>query len=218
MTVCIKCNHDWECHVSPGVCSERLSDQSFCCCEEIEPRLDLQRKWAVTTLKDPMVVMVPDTLRRVASMPKAKQEEKRPTWPEIWSDVAEIIAERSYDPRLKVGAIIVSEDNTQLLSLGYNGNYKGGPHQHESTEPGKSGFIHAEVNALIKCDYNFPKRKHMYVTHSPCRNCAKLIINADIARVVFGIPYRDSSGLDLLRSTGIEVLSIDDAILMANPR
>lgn len=148
---------------------------------------------------------------------KCKQDE-RPTWPETWIITARTMAERSYDPRLKVGAIIVSEDNTQLLSLGYNGNYKGGPHQHESPEPGKSGFIHAEVNALIKCDYNFPKRKHMYVTHSPCRDCAKLIINADIARVVYGIPYRDTGGLDLLRSSGIEVLSIDEAIVIANSR
>ena len=99
-----------------------------------------------------------------------------------------------------------------MLSVGYNGNYKGGPHEHESTEPGKSGFIHAEVNALVKCDYNFGKKKHMYVTHSPCRDCAKLIVNAEIARVVYGVQYRDSSGLDLLRSGGIEVLSIEEAI------
>lgn len=141
-----------------------------------------------------------------------------PTWPETWMCVAKTISDRSYDPRLKVGAIIVSEDNTQLLSLGYNGNYKGGPHEHESKEPGHSGFIHAEVNALIKCDYNFPKKKHMYVTFSPCRACAKLIINAEIKRVIYDQAYRDPSGLDLLRSAGIEVLSLDEAILMARSR
>jgi dCMP deaminase len=186
------------------VCTERLEDQSFCCCEEEKPK------------NDPMVTWVTDTLHRAVSMPKQEQKEKRLSWPETWCDVAKTIAERSYDPRLKVGAIIVSEDNTQLLSLGYNGNYRGGPNKPESLEPGKSGMIHAEVNALIKCDYNFPKRKHMYVTHSPCRDCAKLIINADIARVVYDIPYRDASGLDLLRSTRrIEVLSVDEAILIA---
>lgn len=123
------------------------------------------------------------------------------------------IAERSYEPRLKVAAIVVSSDNTQMLSIGYNGNYRGGPHFHESTEPGKSGFIHAEVNALVKCDFNFAKPKHMYITHSPCRDCAKLIINAEIARVVYSIPYRDTSGIELLRSAGIEVLSIEEAIV-----
>ena len=141
--------------------------------------------------------------------------EDRSTWPETWMTVARAMAQRSYDPRLQVGAIIVSEDNTQMLSVGYNGNYKGGPHEHESKEPGKSGFIHAEINALVKCDYNFAKAKHMYVTHSPCRDCSKLIINAEIKRVVFGIPYRDTSGIDLLRSVGIEVLSIEEAILKA---
>lgn len=143
---------------------------------------------------------------------------ERPVWAETWMMVARTMAERSYDPRLRVGAIIVSEDNTQMLSVGYNGNYKGGPHEHESPEPGLSGFIHAEVNALVKCDYNFPKRKHMYVTHMPCRPCAKLIINAEIAKVVYGIPYRDPSGVELLRSVGIEVLSIEEAILKAKAR
>lgn len=101
----------------------------------------------------------------------------RPTWPETWMSIAHVIAQRSYDPRLKVGAIIVSSDNTQMLSGGYNGNYAGGPHEHESPEPGMSGFIHAEVNALVKLDFNFGKDKHMYITHSPCKMCAKLIIN-----------------------------------------
>lgn len=137
----------------------------------------------------------------------------RPSWAETWMNVADTMALRSYDPRLKVGAIIVSCDNTQMLAVGYNGSYKKGPHVHESTEPGKSGFIHAEVNALIKCDFNFPKRKHMYVTHSPCRDCSKLIINAEIERVVYRIPYRDPSGKELLMGAGIEVLSIEEAIL-----
>lgn len=142
----------------------------------------------------------------------------RPPWAETWMQVAWMMAARSYDPRLQVGAIIVSEDNTQMLSVGFNGNYKGGPHEHESTEPGKSGFIHAEINALVKCDFNIHKKKNMYVTHSPCRDCAKLIINAEIARVTYDIPYRDPSGLYLLRCMGIEVMSVEEAILNAKVR
>ena len=138
----------------------------------------------------------------------------RPSWPETWMSIARAISERSYDPRLKVGAIVVAEDNTQMLSIGYNGNYKGGPHQHESNVPGESGFIHAEVNALVKCDYTFPKKKHMYVTHSPCKACSKLIINAEISRVVYDVPYRDLSGIRLMQSVGIEVHSTSDAILI----
>ena len=139
--------------------------------------------------------------------------EARISWPETWITIAKTVAQRSYDPRLKVGAIVVSEDNTQMLSMGYNGNYKGGPHIHESSVPGESGFIHAEVNALVKCDFNFTKKKHMYLTHSPCRACAKLIINAEIFRVVYDIPYRDSSGLEILTSVGIEVFSLEQAII-----
>lgn len=126
--------------------------------------------------------------------------------------IARTIAARSCDPRLKVGAIIVSSDNTQMLSGGYNGNYAGGPNEHESPEPGQSGFIHAEINALIKLDFNFSKEKHMYLTHSPCRMCAKCIINAGISMVVYGEAYRDPSGLDLLASAGVHTLSLEEAI------
>ena len=127
--------------------------------------------------------------------------------------IAKVVAQRSYDPRLKVGSIVVSADNTQMLSIGYNGNYKGGPHEPESLDVGQSGFIHSEANALIKCDFNFGKKKHMYLTHSPCRACAKLIVNAEIARVVYDVPYRDTSGLEILTSMGIEVFSLEEAII-----
>jgi len=140
-------------------------------------------------------------------------ETNRPSWPEAWMSVAHIISKRSYDSRLQVGAIVVSDDNSQMLSMGYNGNYKGGPHERESDDPGLSGFIHAEVNALVKCDFNFAKKKHMYLTHSPCRACAKLIVNAEIAQVVYDIPYRDISGLEILTSVGIEVFSLEEAII-----
>ena len=129
----------------------------------------------------------------------------RPSWSQTWMSVAETISDRSVDPIMKVGSIIVSEDNTRVLSVGYNGNYKGGPDVRESDQPGGSGFIHAEVNALVKCDYNFSKKKVLYVTHSPCRGCAKLIINGDISKVIYKHLYRDLSGVDLLKSAGIEV-------------
>ena len=104
----------------------------------------------------------------------------RPSWEKIWMEFANSIAKRSCDPRHQVGAVIVTEDNTQVLSVGYNGNYAGGPNAVESQNPGESGFIHAEINALLKLDYNNPKRKTMYITLSPCRMCAKAIVNAGI--------------------------------------
>jgi dCMP deaminase len=138
---------------------------------------------------------------------------ERPSWHETWISVAHEIAKRSYDSHLKVGAIIVSEDNTRMLSVGYNGNYKGGPHERESDEPGMGGFLHAEENALVKCDYNFSKRKHMYITHSPCRRCAKLIVNAGISQVIYDSTYRETSGIEILKSVGIEVFSMREVII-----
>ena len=92
----------------------------------------------------------------------------RPEWDHIWGKFVKDIAARSPDPKFQVGAVIVTDDNTQVLALGYNGDQKGGPNKRESMEHGQSGFIHAEVNALIKMDYNNPKKKKMYLTHTPC--------------------------------------------------
>ena len=127
----------------------------------------------------------------------------RPEWDEIWMGFAHSIARRSYDPRHQVGAVVVSEKNTQVLAIGYNGNYSGGPNEVESFEPGNSGMIHAEINALLKCDYNSTGKKIMYVTLSPCRMCAKAIVNAGISEVVFLEKYRDTSGLDILKESGV---------------
>lgn len=132
----------------------------------------------------------------------------RPDWQSTWMNVASIIAERSCDPRLKVGAIIVTDDNTQMLAIGYNGDEKGGLNQVESYNPGESGFIHAEINALIKCDYNSYKKKHMYVTFSPCKMCAKAIINAGIEKVFYKESYRDLTGIELLKANNIEVRQV----------
>jgi len=128
----------------------------------------------------------------------------RPNWDQIWMDFAKSIARRSYDPRNQVGAIVVTDDNTQVLSIGYNGNYATGPNEVESTIPGESGMVHAEINALLKMDYNNPKRKKMYVTLSPCRMCAKCLINAGIEEVIYGEEYRDPAGVELLRSVNIK--------------
>tara|TARA_Y100000310_G_C20005386_1_gene500430 strand:- start:3 stop:323 length:321 start_codon:yes stop_codon:yes gene_type:complete len=101
----------------------------------------------------------------------------------------------------------VTGDNTQVIAVGYNGNYSGGPNESESLEPGESGMIHAEINALLKMDYNNPKKKIMYVTLSPCRMCSKAIVNSGIDTVVYDEVYRDSSGLDILLEGGVSVVS-----------
>ena len=130
----------------------------------------------------------------------------RPSWDKIWMQMAEIIAQRSHHPNFKVGALIVTSDNTQVLSLGYNGNAKGMSNVPQSDKPGCSGLLHAEINALLKLDYNNPKDKVMYLTLSPCENCSMAIINSGIKKVVYKDKYRNTQGIDNLVSVGIEVI------------
>ena len=129
----------------------------------------------------------------------------RPSWDTIWMEMAHSISRRSYDPNYKVGALIVTADNTSVLALGYNGNYAGGPNERDSPARAKSGLIHAEVNALLKMDYHNHKRKVMYVTHSPCIMCAKAIINAGIDEVVYARRYDYENSVALLTSAGVTV-------------
>tara|TARA_B100000131_G_scaffold320520_1_gene368842 strand:- start:490 stop:906 length:417 start_codon:yes stop_codon:yes gene_type:complete len=129
----------------------------------------------------------------------------RPEWDEVWMRTAETIAERSYDPRHKVGAVVVTDDNTQVLAVGYNGNYSGGPNEVESVIPGESGMLHAEINALLKMDYNNPKKKKLYITLSPCRMCAKAIVNSGIDEVIYRDAYRDLSSLEILSARNVSV-------------
>ena len=90
------------------------------------------------------------------------------------------------DPNPIVGCVIIKNDS--VVSEGWHA---------------MSGQPHAEINALLKLDYNNPKRKIMYVTLSPCRMCAKAAVNSGIDEVVYDEEYRDTSGLDILRDAGI---------------
>lgn len=134
----------------------------------------------------------------IASLPRV-------CWDDVWMSMAVVISARSRDPRNKVGAVIVTDDNTQVLSVGYNGDHAGGSNCVESCEPGQSGFLHAEINALIKCDFNNFKPKKIYLTLSPCRMCAKAIINGGISEVIYLEQYRDNSGIKLLQEANINV-------------
>ena len=129
----------------------------------------------------------------------------RPSWDKIWMTMAETIAQRSHHSTFKVGALIVTTDNTQVLSLGYNGNAAGLSNVPQSEAPGCSGLLHAEINALLKMDYNNPKEKVMYLTLSPCVNCAIAIINSGIKKIVFKEQYRNIAGINLLKDANIVV-------------
>ena len=129
----------------------------------------------------------------------------RPSWNKVWMTMAETIAQRSHHSTFKVGALIVTSDNTQVLSLGYNGNAAGMSNVPQSELPGCSGLLHAEINALLKLDYNNPKEKIMYLTLSPCEYCAKAVVNSGIKKLIYRDTYRDTTGIELLKEANIVV-------------
>ena len=126
--------------------------------------------------------------------------------------MAKIWAENSYCVRRKVGALLVKDK--MIISDGYNGTPAGFENICED-DMGKTKpyVLHAEANAITKVakSANNCDGSTLYVTASPCIECAKLIIQAGIKRVVYADPYRSEEGIELLRRVGIECvqLSID---------
>lgn len=133
--------------------------------------------------------------------------ETRPSLQMCMIKTAWTFAERSVCSRLNVGCVITNSEMTSIEGIGYNGKAKGEPHEPDSDEPGKTGMIHAEENALIKADYKV-KNKVMFLTHSPCLMCARKIVNADIKKVFYDQKYRGTEGLDLLQDSGILVYQL----------
>ena len=121
--------------------------------------------------------------------------------------MAQIWAENSYCKRRQVGAIIVKDK--MIISDGYNGTPAGFENICED-ENGltKSYVLHAEANAITKIarSGNNSDGATLYVTSSPCIECAKLIIQSGIKRVVYSEEYRLKDGIELLRRAGIEVV------------
>lgn len=136
-------------------------------------------------------------------------EEKQLLLDKRYIRMAQIWAENSYCSRRKVGALIVKDK--MIISDGYNGTPAGFENVCED-ENGltKPYVLHAEANAITKiaCSNNSSKGATMYVTTSPCIECAKLIIQAGIKRVIYSEKYRLEDGLDLLRRANIEVVYI----------
>jgi dCMP deaminase len=124
--------------------------------------------------------------------------------------MATVWAENSYCKRRQVGALIVKDK--MIISDGYNGTPSGFENRCED-ENGltKLYVLHAEANAITKiaCSNNNSKDSTLYVTASPCIECAKLIIQAGIKRVVYCEQYRLTEGIELLQRANIEVVYID---------
>ncbi len=121
--------------------------------------------------------------------------------------MAQIWAENSYCIRRQVGCLVVKEK--MIISDGYNGTPSGFENVCEDdNKVTKPYVLHAEANAITKLarSSNNSDGATLYVTASPCIECAKLIIQSGIRRVVYGEQYRLNDGIDLLKRAGIEVV------------
>ena len=124
--------------------------------------------------------------------------------------MARIWAENSYCQRRKVGALVVKDK--MIISDGYNGTPSGFENVCEDADNVTKPYVlHAEANAITKLarSNNNSDGSTLYITDSPCIECAKLIIQAGIKRVVFAQKYRLVDGLELLQRANIELLHIN---------
>ena len=123
--------------------------------------------------------------------------------------MAQVWAENSYCNRRKVGALIVKDK--MIISDGYNGTPSGFENVCEDEDGHTKPYVlHAEANAITKVakSNNSSNGATLYVTAAPCMECAKLIIQSGIKRVVYVESYRLSDGIELLERAGIEVIQI----------
>lgn len=126
-------------------------------------------------------------------------------------EMARVWAKNSYCTRRKVGALLVKD--RMVISDGFNGTPSGFENICEDPATGKTKpyVLHAEANAITKVakSGNNSQGATLYVTDAPCLECAKLIIQAGIKRVVYVIEYSVRDGIELLRRAGIEVCKYD---------
>ena len=140
---------------------------------------------------------------------KEKLKEKR--YNSLYLDIAERISHMSYAKRLKVGSVIVKENN--IISFGWNGMPSGFDNNCEDILPDnmtlktKPEVLHSEQNSLMKLakSTNSSEGSVMYITHAPCIECAKLIYQSGINSVYYRNIYRSSDGVEFLKKCNIHV-------------
>ncbi len=145
------------------------------------------------------------------------------SYKEIMSDTKQLKFDRAYlriarewgqlshCARKKVGAVIVKD--RMIISDGYNGTPTGFENPCEDEEGYTKWYVlHAEANAILKVAGSTQSCKGatLYITLSPCRECSKLIYQSGIVRVVFENAYKDDSGIQFLKKSGVEVQQIQD--------
>jgi dCMP deaminase len=146
----------------------------------------------------------------------------RPTWDQYFMTITRQVAERSTCTRAKVGALIARDKN--ILASGYNGSPAGMPHctdvgclvyssRTPSGEVEENCFrtIHAEINAIAQAAKNGASIRDadIYITHTPCIHCFKVLINTGIRRIVYEQTYKLHTLEELLRHTSVELRRVE---------
>jgi dCMP deaminase len=146
----------------------------------------------------------------------------RLTWHQYFMTITRTVAERSTCNRAKVGAVIVRDKN--ILATGYNGAPAGMPHCIEvgcliyqsktpngDTEENCFRTIHAEINAIAQAAKNGSSIKDasIYITHTPCIHCLKVLVNTGIKNIYYEIPYKVHTLDELLRHTQVHLEKVD---------
>lgn len=136
----------------------------------------------------------------------------KPKFIQLYSDIAARVAQLSSARRLQVGAIIVRDD--RIISLGYNGMPANWDNNCETEQADGSlktrpEVLHAESNCLSKVARSTESAlgADLFVTHSPCLECAKLIYQSGIHRVYYGTQYRTDDGVRFLKQSSIQVIN-----------
>lgn len=130
---------------------------------------------------------------------------------ETFIEIAKLMAKNSYAERLKVGAVLAKED--RIMATGYNGTPRGYSNECEyidtitGDKKTKNIVVHAEQNLLMFCAKHGIKTEGctLYITHSPCIDCAKLIASSGIKEVIYDEDYRCNEGIELLRELDVNV-------------
>ncbi|MFR7350076.1 deoxycytidylate deaminase [Peptoniphilus sp.] len=138
----------------------------------------------------------------------------RKSWDEYFMEITEMVATRSTCDRAFVGCILVNKDN-RIVSTGYNGSLSGNPSCDEIGHTMRDGHciatIHAEMNALLYCAKEgiTVKGCKCYVTHFPCLNCTKALLQAGITEIYYKDDYRvDEYALELIKNNNIKLVKM----------
>jgi len=139
------------------------------------------------------------------------QDKKQLKYDKAYLRMAQEWAKLSYCDRKKVGAIIVK--GNMIISDGYNGTPSGYKNCCEDEDGDTQWYVlHAEANAILKVAKSTQSAQNstLYITLSPCKECSKLIIQSGIKRVIYKDEYKDTSGIDFLKTYGIETIHLAD--------